>query len=79
MPAALSASVMPVPVAKSMPSWQAPQATMLGLFIQLLPLAVTLAVRALASAVPLWHLVQLAGDCGKPKPLYMPSAALLKL
>ena len=67
MPAALSASVMPVPVAKSMPSWQAPQATMLGLFIQLLPLAVTLATKGLVLAVPVWHLVQFAGSCGKPK------------
>jgi hypothetical protein len=36
-PAALSCSVMPAPVAKLMPSWHAPQASVLGLAFQLSP------------------------------------------
>src|SRR6187402_2951353 len=36
-PAALSLSLIPVPVAKLMPSWQPPQARALGLVFQLSP------------------------------------------
>jgi hypothetical protein len=55
-PAALSRSVMPVPVAKLMPSWQAPQASMLGTFIQLSP-SLLLVVREIVLE-PSWHEVQ---------------------
>src|SRR6185369_2374095 len=66
--ASLLASVIPLPVAKSMPSWQAPQAMRLGNFFQLSPSAVLLALTEPSDFVaePSWHLVQLRCSCGKP-------------
>ena len=61
-PAALSASVMPAPVAKLMPSWQAPQASVLGFAFQLSP-SLVLVVRE-AVLEPSWHDVQLRMSCG---------------
>src|SRR5512140_2770576 len=72
LPAATSASrlasVTPFPVAKSMPSWQAPQARRLGTFFQLSPSVVLLALTDPSDLVaePSWHLVQLRWSCGKP-------------
>ena len=65
-PLAASAMVTPMPVAKLMPSWQAPQARRLGTFFQLSPCAV-LAVEVLE---PSWHLVQLRRSCGNATSLY---------
>src|SRR5512140_231064 len=49
-PAALSARVVPAPVVQSMPSWQAPQASRLGLVFQL---------SACAALVLSWHLTHI--------------------
>src|ERR1035437_1465904 len=68
-------TVVPAPVAKLMPSWQAPHASMLGTFFQLSPLGVTTAVPA--EAVPVWHLVQLVGLCGNPTALNICAPPLL--
>ena len=61
-PAALSFSVMPVPVAKLMPSWQAPQASAVGFVFQLSP-SLVLVVRETVLE-PSWHDVQLRMSCG---------------
>ena len=61
-PAALSASVMPWPVAKLMPSWQAPQASRFGSCFQLSP-SLVLVVRGYVLE-PSWHDVQLRMSCG---------------
>ena len=61
-PAALSFSVRPVAVAKSMPSWQAPQASAVGLVFQLSP-SLVLVVRETVLE-PSWHDVQLRMSCG---------------
>src|SRR5262252_5119960 len=59
-PFCASAMVTPMPVAKLMPSWQAPQANRLGLLFQLLPCAVC----AVDVDEPSWHLVQLRRSWG---------------
>src|ERR1035438_4771442 len=78
---AASASVMPVPVVKLMPSWQAPQASVVGLFFQLSPSAVTFwlpTARAVpAMAVPVWHVVQFLGSCDKRTALNICAPPLL--
>ena len=61
-PAALSFSVIPVAVAKLMPSWQPPQASALGLVFQLSP-SLVLVVRV-DVLEPSWHDVQLRMSCG---------------
>ena len=61
-PAALSVSVRPVPVAKLMPSWQAPQASAAGLVFQSSP-SLVLVVRG-DVLEPSWHEVQLRMSCG---------------
>ena len=59
-PFAASASVTPVPVTKLIPSWQAPQASLLGTVFQLSPCGVASGL----PAVPVWQLVQLRMSCG---------------
>src|SRR3982751_5542067 len=61
-PAALSARVSPVPVLKSMPSWQAPHARAFGCVFQLSP-SLVLVVRA-ELLEPSWQDVQLRTSCG---------------
>src|ERR1019366_1275375 len=61
-----SATVTPIPVAKSMPSWHAPQASRLGTFFQLSPCAVC----AVDVADPSWHVVQFLRSCGYNTLLY---------
>src|SRR6187431_1289175 len=61
-PAALSFSVRPVAFAKSMPSWQAPQARAVGFVFQLSP-SLVLVVRE-GVLEPSWHDVQLRMSCG---------------